>query len=182
MTSSNSLIDPQLLFAKCGLRAGMHIADFGVGRTGHLVFPAAAVVGKSGVVYAVDILKDVLDTVGKRAALDAVNNLYPVWGDITKPSGVMISPKSLDVVFMVNVLHNCADQTAPLREAMRLMRDKARLVIADWAKPLSNVGPSAAQMLDFSKIITAAKDAGFVLQEDTRLGNYHRALILYRHD
>lgn len=182
MSTANSFIDPKLLFAKCGLRPGMHIADFGVGRTGHVVFPAFLIVGRSGVIYAVDILKDVLEVVGKRAATEAVNNVYPVWGDIEKPNGVMIPPKSLDVVFMVNVLHNCADQTAPLREALRLLRDKGRIVIADWVKPLSLMSPARERMLDFAKIVAAAKDAGLAIQEDTPVGEYHRALILYRHE
>ena len=34
------LIDPYALLLKGGITEGMHIADLGCGRTGHVVFPA----------------------------------------------------------------------------------------------------------------------------------------------
>jgi cyclopropane fatty-acyl-phospholipid synthase-like methyltransferase len=45
--AGNAVIDPERLLAKSGLRAGMHVADFGTGRTGHMIFPAARIVGAS---------------------------------------------------------------------------------------------------------------------------------------
>ncbi|MCX6779720.1 MAG: hypothetical protein NT034_00885 [Candidatus Magasanikbacteria bacterium] len=63
-TSGTALIDPFEIFQKVGLSSGMRVADMGCGRTGHFVLPAARVVGEKGLVYAVDILKDVLQSLG----------------------------------------------------------------------------------------------------------------------
>ena len=57
------MVDPQLLFEKAQLQPGMHIADLGCGRLGHIVFPALKFVGETGLIYAVDILKDVLEDI-----------------------------------------------------------------------------------------------------------------------
>ncbi|MEK7856546.1 MAG: hypothetical protein AAB288_10680 [Acidobacteriota bacterium] len=50
--SGHKLINPYLLFEKARLAPNMHIADFGCGDTGHLIFPAAKIIGEDGVVYA----------------------------------------------------------------------------------------------------------------------------------
>lgn len=180
--TGNAVIDPERLLAKSGLRAGMHVADFGTGRTGHMIFPAARIVGASGVLYAVDLDKDVLDTIGRRARQEAVNNLYPVWGDIQVKNGVLIPPQTLDVVFMVNVLWHCERPLATLAEALRLLRPKGRLVIVDWVHTVTAIGPTNHQLLDFTALIVEARRVGLAVQEDFSLNEYHRALILYRHD
>ncbi len=180
--AGNAVIDPEMLLAKSGLRAGMHVADFGTGRTGHMIFPAARVVGASGVLYAVDLQKDVLETIGRRAKQEAVNNLYPVWGDIQVKNGVLIPPQTLDMVFMVNILWRCAHPLAPLTEALRLLRPKGRIIVVDWTDTIASVGPTEKQKLDFAGLIAEARRVGLAVQEDFTVSEYHRALILYRHD
>lgn len=180
--AGNAVIDPEMLLAKSGLRAGMHVADFGTGRTGHMIFPAARIVGSSGVLYAVDLDKDVLDTIGRRAKQEAVNNLYPVWGDIQVKNGVLIPPQTLDVVFIVNILWRCTHPLAPLTEALRLLRPKGRIVIVDWTETIASVGPTPKQKLNFADLIAEARRVGLAVQEDFAISEYHRALILYRHD
>ncbi len=81
-TESNLLIDPQLLFQKAQLQSGMHVADFGTDRGGHIVFPASLIVGEKGIIYAVDILKPILETIRKKAEQDALHNIHPIWSDL----------------------------------------------------------------------------------------------------
>lgn len=180
--AGNAVIDPEMLLAKSGVRVGMHVADFGTGRTGHMIFPAARIVGPKGVLYAVDLDKDVLEAIGRRGRQDAVNNLYPVWGDIQVKNGVLIPPQTLDVVFMVNILWRCQKPFAPLAEAMRLLRPKGRIVIVDWVHTVTAVGPSPDKMLDFGALTAEARRLGLAVQEDFVINEYHRALILYRHE
>lgn len=180
--TGNNLIDPYLLFQKIQLRPEMHIADFGAGRTGHVVFPASVIIGEKGVVYAVDVLKDVLDSIKKRASMEGCVNIHPVWADFEKNGGVSIPTNSLDVVFMINVLFHATDCCSPLREAVRLLKSKSKIIVVDWVKKLANLGPEEDKMVNFIRIITWARDNGFAIQEDTMISPYHRCLILYRHD
>ena len=53
---NNLLVDPGLLFQKAQLQRGMYVADFGADQSGHIVFPAALLLGEKGLVYAVNIL------------------------------------------------------------------------------------------------------------------------------
>lgn len=182
LQSENAVIDADRLLAKSGVRAGMHVADFGTGRTGHMIFPAARVTGKTGVLYAVDLDKEVLEVINRRTKHEGVNNLYPVWGDIQLKGGVLIPPQTLDVIFMVNILWRCQKPLAPLGEALRLLRPKGRMVIVDWYRTLSTIGPNSEQKFDFEALQREARRLGLAVQEDFLVNDFQRAIILYRHD
>ncbi len=177
----NQLIDPSLLFEKAQLQSGMRVADFGCGRTGHLVFPAAHIVGEKGIVYAVDILKDVLDAIAKRMKADGVLNVHTVWSDVERIGATTIPQQSVDVVFLVNALGAMTDHGSVLGEAKRLLKQKGRLVLVDWLKQGLSFGPKPAQYVNFSLCIDEAKIHGFVLQEQFPVGKYHHGVVLYTH-
>ena len=130
----NQLIDPHLLFEKARLHPGMHIADLGCGRTGHIVFPGSMAVGEHGLVYAVDVLKDVLENVRKRAAMENLVNVHTIWSDLEKQGSTSIPEHNLDVGFVVNVLCQAQNRLAILDEAFRLLKEKARLIVVDWSR------------------------------------------------
>jgi len=178
--SGNNLVNAKLLLEKTQVHEGMHVVDFGCGRTGHIVFLAAQVIGSKGVVYAVDILKDVLESVHRRAVVEAMDNIETIWGDITCAEGVSIAPKTIDIVFCVNVLYNFENYADVLAEAGRLLKDKGRIVIVDWKTNLSGIGPEKEHLLEFKKIIAWGQKNNYLVQDDIDVGNYHRAIVLYR--
>lgn len=179
--TGNHLIDPHVLLKKGGVIEGMHVADLGCGRTGHIVFPASQIVGDRGVVYAVDILKDVLENVRKRAALEAIHNVETVWADLGQAQGLAIPERTLDLGFFINVLYHFDSYTTPLGEVTRVLKEKGRIIIVDWRKKFSVLGPSQNKMVNFDEIVSWARDNNFAIQEDTAVGPYHRALVLFRH-
>jgi ubiquinone/menaquinone biosynthesis C-methylase UbiE len=176
----NHLIDPYILLEKGGVVEGMHIADFGCGRTGHVVFPASQQVGDRGVIYAVDILKDVLESVRKRAAIEAIHNVETVWADLGQERGLAIPERTLDLGFFINVLYHFDSYDVPLDEAARVLKEKGRIVVVDWTKKLSILGPSVEHMVRFDRVISWARAHSFAVQEDLLVGPYHRAVVLYR--
>ncbi len=178
--SGNNLIDSAILLEKSQAHEGMHVVDFGCGRTGHIVFSAAKTVGEKGIVYAVDILKDVLESVRRRSAIEAIHNVETIWGDIGQKNGVAIAPKTVDIAFYVNILFHFSDYSGVLDEGSRLLKDKGRIVVADWQNSLPGIGPKVGNMVNFEKIITWAHKNNFFVQEDVSLGKYHRGLFLYK--
>lgn len=114
------------------MRRGDRVADFGVGRTAHLAFPAARLVGEDGVVYAVDIHPDALAMIDGHRKLHAQNNLETVWGDIERVGGVAIPSSTLDVIFLVNTLWQARNHVGIANEALRLLRPGGRIVVVDW--------------------------------------------------
>src|SRR5688572_17971658 len=104
MRFGNALIDSHQVMRDAHVRRGMHVADFGCGRTGHIILPAAEAVEEDGRVYAVDLSRDHLQMINNLASMRGMSHVYPVWGDYERMGRVQISPSSLDVIFFVNNL------------------------------------------------------------------------------
>lgn len=180
--SGNQLLDPYLLFEKAHLQQGMHIADFGCGKTGHIIFPAAKVIGDKGIIYAVDILQETLAEVRRRAQLENLLNVHTVWADLERVGYTAIPERSLDVGFIINCLYQSQDRIGMLTESLRLLKEKARLVIVDWEKRCGALGPSDEQMVNFAEIKNWARGNNLFLQEEFKAGPYHKGLVFFRHD
>ncbi len=181
--AGNKLINPAMIFEEAGLHSKMHIADFGCGKTGQIVFPASRIIGDDGMIYAVDILQDDLENVDKRAKMNGQSNIHTVWSDVELVGKTSIPEKSLDMVFMLNILHHVENINNVLDEAKRLLKPKARIVVVDW-KPGSklSIGPAQDKVLDFNKVADWAKQNNFTVQEKFTAGKYHTGMILFRHD
>ena len=175
------MVDPYVVFEKARILPGMHVADFGCGRTGHMVFPVAKIIGEMGVVYAVDILKNVLEQIKKRAASSAILNIQTVWGDLERENGIAIPKKILDVAFVVNTLVQTNNHAQVLDNILPLLKDKARIIIVDWAKKGLMFGPSDDRFIDFGEIKAWAQKNGLAVQEEFDMGKYHKGLVLYKH-
>lgn len=168
-----TLVDPRKIFGEIGLNAGMRVADLGCGRTGHFVFLAARAVGETGVVYAVDILKDVLENIKSRVRSEGYENIRPVWSDLEKLGGTPVPEKSLDACFMVNVMFQFKDRAAAVKEAGRLLKDGGFLVVVDWAKKLGPLGPAPELMVTPEAAAAAATPAGLKEVKNLPAGDYH---------
>ena len=178
--SGDQLINPQLLFAKAQLRKNMYIADFGCGRTGHIIFPAAKLIGEHGLIYAVDIMKDILENINKRARMHNMGNIHTVWSDLEMVGKTAIPEKSLDIVFIINSLFHMKNKTNVLNEASRLLKSKSRLIIVDWIANNLNIGPKGDELVDFSQIKSWAQNNNFTVQEEFPVSAYHVGIVLYK--
>jgi len=176
------MIDFRALIEKVQIRTGMHVADFGCGRSGHLVFPLAKIVGAKGSVYAVDVLKETLEIISQRAKSEAHIRVHPVWADIERIGEVPISAGSLDVIFLVNTLVQCDNRHAVLEEARRLLKDKARFVIVDWFKKGMSFGPDDERFVDFLDIVSWARMHGYGVQEEFLMGPFHKGVVLLKQE
>jgi len=103
--SGTALVNPYNIFDQAGLLEGMKVADLGCGGTGHFVFSIKDRVGDNGVVYAVDILKNILENINSRIKSEGHENIFPIWSDIENPGSVPIPEGSLDMCFLVNVMY-----------------------------------------------------------------------------
>src|ERR1700675_3615040 len=94
--TGKELIDPFKVLEEAGLGADMKVADFGCGTLGHYVFAASRLVGPGGKVYAIDILKSVLDGIESMMRIERVTNVETVWGDLERVGGIKLADGLLD--------------------------------------------------------------------------------------
>ena len=176
--AGNKLIDPDLLFQTVGLQGGMHTAVFGTGRTGHIVFPAARIVGENGIVYAVDIMRDILKIIQKRAADENIPQVHTVWSDLEQAGKTAIPKASLDIVFLVNILLFVTNREAVLTEAMRLTKPYGRILVVDWARIGLPFCPPKERFVNFVALKQWALKNNLTIEEEFSAGKYHAGVVL----
>lgn len=177
ITGGNKLIDPVMVLQKANLQEKMQVADLGCGAVGHYVFPAAKMVGKDGRVYAVDILKSVLENVEKRANLENLGNIVTVWSDLERYGATKIASSSLDADFLLNTLFQTKDRAMVLKEAARLLKIGGKLVIVDWLMTDAPFGPPVEGRVDHALVEAEADKLGLRLMSRFSAGKYHYGLV-----
>lgn len=176
----NALIDANLILNKVRLSDRMKIADLGCGASGHFVFPAAKIVGKRGIVYAVDILKTALETVNKRAKLENYENIKTVWSNLEIFGATKIESASIDIAMLINTLYQSHKRLEIIREANRMVKKGGRLIIVEWKNIASPFGPPAEERVDKSWLENIAIKFGLQVEDDFEAGQYHYGLLYFK--
>jgi len=176
--TGRELIDPFKFLEESGIRTGQKVADFGCGTLGHYVFPAAKLVGPEGEVYAVDILKSVLDGIESRRKMEGATNVTPLWGDIERPKGVRLEDGSMDLVILANNLFMSKNKPAIFQEIARVLKSSGKLAIAEWKSTGASLGPDPEALVPRETARQLAEAAGFQTEKSFDPGKYHYGLIL----
>lgn len=176
--TNTHLLRPDLVAERAGVKAGQKIADLGCGRSGHLAFYLTRLVGAHGLVYAVDIIKPHLEEIDSELNRHEIKNLRTVWSDLELAGATNIEESSLDLVFIVNTLHQSKKPLDLLKEAARLTKSGAKLVVVDWSRHASPLGPDEKQRIDKRKLVDAVKKIGLYLDNEFTAGQYHFGLVL----
>ena len=171
------MIDANLLLGKIGVEEKMKVADLGCGSSGHFVFPAAQMVGKKGVVYAVDILRTALETITKRARAENLANIEAIWSNLEIFGATKIEAGSLDIALLINTLYQSHKRAEILRESIRLLKKDGKLAIVEWKNVASPFGPPTEERVKKELVDNAAKKLGLKQETEFEAGQYHYGLI-----
>lgn len=174
------LLNPETLLAELGLAPGMRVADLGCGGTGHFVLAASHIVGSTGLVYAIDILKSALTSVASRARGAGMSNVKTVWSNLEIVGAAKIPTGSLDAALLINNLFQSTKHREILQEAQRLLKPTGLLLIVDWQVEGGHFGPPAEQRVAPDTIKKIALEIGFQSVKDFQAGTHHYGLILKR--
>src|SRR5205085_10981135 len=110
-----------------GIKEGSTVADVGAG-SGWFTVRAARRVGAGGAVYAVDINRDYLDYIEKRAKRENLANIRVVLGKDDDP---LLPEKSIDAVLLLKTYNEIAQPIRLLKQTLKAMRAGALLGIID---------------------------------------------------
>lgn len=168
--------NPDHIVYQLALREGMHVADLGAG-SGAYVLSVARVVGKSGIVYAVDIQRDLLTRIKNLAQNTGLQNVHTVWGDVEKPEGTTLKENLVDVVIIANTLFQTEHKKNVFAEAYRIVKNEGSLVLIDWKDSFNGLGPPAGDVMHEEDASALARDMGFVYDRSIPAGAYHYGLI-----
>ncbi len=175
-----NLLNIDLILEKAKIKEGEKVGDFGCGKNGYFSFLSAKAVGKKGLIYAVDIIKSNLQLLEKEAKEHNISQIKTVWSDIETFKATKIEENSLDLIFLVNILHESAKPDDILKESVRLLKKGGRLVVVDWKKISSPVGPEVSSRLNKEFIINSANKTGLIKEEEFEAGKYHFGILFVK--
>lgn len=167
---------PQENVLQLGLREGMKVGDLGAG-TGHYARAAAAVVGHSGKVYAIDVQEDVLKHLRLNTHERHSRVIETVWGDIEKAGGTHLRDASLDALIVANVLFQIENRYALLAEVRRILKSGGKLMLVDWAGSYGGMGPAPEKVVTEREAEEFFINGGFHKVKSFRGGPHHYGII-----
>lgn len=177
LSLSSQLLDIKLILEKSEIEEGTKVADLGCGSNGFFLFALGDRVGKEGVVYGVDVLKKVLGAIEKRINQENRKNIKTIWSDLEVFNGTKIESGSLDTVLLVNTLHLSSKRVEIIREAMRMLKKDARLVVVEWKNMELPFGPQSGNRVKAELLKIGAEKLGLKLEDEFSAGQYHYGLI-----
>ena len=139
--SSFRVLDPELVFAALQLEPGMTVIDLGCG-AGDYALRAAALVGKTGAVFALDRMAEAIEGLRQRALEAEITNLKTVVADITVP--LPVDDSAADVCLIATVLHmmrTSENYQSIFEEVRRVLKPGGRLAIIECHKMEAGFGP-----------------------------------------
>ncbi len=173
---SDSFSTPRENVLQLGLREGMKVGDFGAG-SGHYSRAAAAMVGSSGRVYAVDVQEDVLKHLKLNTHIHHQGIIDTIWGDIEKPGGSHLRDASLDAVILANTLFQIENRPGLLGEIKRVLKPDGKLMVVDWAGSYGGMGPAIEQVVSEHDAEALFINGGFHKVKSFRAGPHHYGII-----
>ena len=177
LAGNSVLLDVNYILRKAGIGEEMRVAALGCGASGHFVFPSAELVGKGGLVYAVDILKPVLENIKRRAKLENYENIETVWSNLEIFNATKIESGSLDVDFLINTMYQSHKRGEMMREAARLLKKDGRLLIVEWKNIASPFGPPPSERVDINQVKAVGKKLGLNIQAEFEAGQFHYGVL-----
>jgi predicted methyltransferase len=137
-----------------GITENKAVADVGAG-SGWFTVLAAKRVGPGGKVFAVEINKDFVEHINKRAKSEGFSNITTILGTADDPK---LAADSVDAVMVLKTYHEIAEPVALMKKLRKAMKKGGLVGIIDRA------GDGADHGLDADTVIKEMKQAGFSLK------------------
>ncbi len=146
-------------FEKLGLKPGMVACDLGCGN-GYWTLPMARDVGAKGIIYAVDIQREMLQKLRQRADRFDLKNIRPVLGTIDDPK---IPVGELDLVLMVDVYHEFSHPVSMLWEIRRSLKPDGVIALLEYREEDPTVPIKPLHKMSKRQIMKEYEANGFQL-------------------
>ena len=168
-------LEPNELLKLVPVERGMIVADFGAG-SGHYALASAQLVGRSGEIFALDILEDSLSQIAASARLTGIHNISTQICDLEKMGSCQLLDTSCDLVIVSSVLHQAEQKDSIIREAYRVLKTGAKVLVVDWTSD-AVFGPPVGERIRKDEVRNLLEKHGFRPVKELPAGSFHYALL-----
>ncbi len=169
-------VRPDEVVKSFGLEHGMIVADFGSG-SGHYVFAVSKLIGDKGIVYAIDIQKDLLQATKNTAEMGGLKNVEIIWADLDEEKGSHLADNLVDFIIISNILFQAEKKEQIVKEAFRILKSGGRTAVIEWEKKEGLAGPAMEQRISKDNSQGIFLSQGFKLEKEFQPGDNHYGLI-----
>lgn len=177
ISSKSDLLNPDKIINKLDLFEGAVVAELGCGAVGFFTVPLAKIVGNKGTVYAVDVLKPVLENIESIKNNQGLYNITPIWADIEIYGATRIKDESCDAVLLVNICFQVQDHESVMREALRILKKGGKMLVIDWNNKANPYGPPLDHRVKKDYLMQVARNLNLRKVEQFDAGKYHYGLL-----
>jgi ubiquinone/menaquinone biosynthesis C-methylase UbiE len=170
-------LDPNHVLKQFGVYGTQHVADFGSG-AGHFALAAARRLD-GGKLFAIDIEKEMLARLVSEAHTHGLHNVHPLWGDVSRLTGVPLAGETIDRAIATNVLFQVDDRDAFVQEMKRLLRPGGKVLLIEWKESVQG-GPHHKHKVTEAAALAIFRKHGFEKEKDIDAGDVHYGMILVR--
>ena len=126
---------PSLVLDALQLHSGEVVADLGAG-SGYFTFRMAPRVGETGMVLAVDVQEEMLQTLKERVTAGMITNVQVVKASETDPH---LPTGAVDLVLVVDVYHELAYPYEVMQRVRDSLKPDGRVAFVEYRREDSNV-------------------------------------------
>ena len=178
--SSFELIDSAKFFRELKLKKGITFLDVACG-WGRYALAVSEIIGRNGLVYAVDLWEEGVSSLKKEAALKDIQNITSFVSDASQ--SIPVENQSVDVCLMATVLHDfVGDQVdrGVMQEIVRVMKPEAMLAIVEFKKTDGPPGPPKPIRLSPQEVDKIVSAYGFKQERFTEVGTHNYLQIFIK--
>lgn len=114
------------ILEEVGIKTCSKVLDYGCGPGGY-VLPVIKLIGDIGMLYALDINPLAIESVQKLVSQNKAANVKPILSDCATG----LSPDSIDVVLLYDILHDLDNRDKVLAELHRVLKAEGVLSVSD---------------------------------------------------
>ena len=144
------------------VKAGQTVCDLGCGDGYHTLWMASEV-GKTGKVYAVDIQKEMLEMLQKRAAGRGFENITTVEGSAWDPK---LPDNSQDLILLVDVYHEFSHPEHMLKAMRKALKPEGRIALVEFRAEDPKVPIKEEHKMTKEQILKEFPPMGFKLVKE----------------
>lgn len=160
------ILPPEKIVTMLAVKPGEIVADLGCG-IGYLTMPLAHQVAPEGIVYGIDLSEEMLTEADHRVTAAGLVNIKLIQATETK---IPLPDEASDLALLCNVYHELEDRTGYLIEISRVLKSAGRVVIIDWIRKETPIGPPLAERLMAEEVQEELRQAGYNIGRVEQIG------------
>ncbi len=175
------IVNTKEILQRTGIQPGNTAADFGCGREALFTTAAAEIVTSTGVVYALDVVKDILAIIEEKVEGAGLHNVITVWTDLeVLGAAKKILDGTVDVGILSDTLFQSQKRQDMIAECLRMVKPGGKLLVVEWKPTNTPLGPPVENRVHPDEIKQICSSFGMQLLEEFEAGEYHWGQIYQR--